>query len=366
MDPSTVMLVRPTAGGVAHVAAKVVAELRRQGGVVLVVPLPEPAAPAWRGLLTALRHAREIRRAGTVHIEFGRNTAAPFWFAAVAVTLRRDVVVVAHDAPVFVDAPGAAVVPARPGWRDAVAHKVFARLLDRPVTRYVRRRTGAVAVLSQDAADRCAAHGDALVGLINHGADAPASGPPPSRSRTVVFGGYLSPDKGLEDLLAAWRELGAPATFQMLIAGVPARQHAAWVTRLTAETSGWTNPPRWLGYLDDDSFDRLIGTAAVVVLPYRTSNPCSGILIRAMVQGRAVLGTRVAAMEAFIDDGVTGRLVDAHDATGLAGDLHALLNDGDQRDRLGAEAARVAASRHTWRRQVADLKHIYALVGSGP
>jgi glycosyltransferase involved in cell wall biosynthesis len=363
MSTSTVMLVRPTTGGVAHVASRVAAELRRQGRPVIDVALAEPAAPAWRGLFAALRLAGRIRRAGTVHVELGRTTAAPFWFALVAVTLRRDVVVVAHDAPVLVDAPGAAVVPARPGWRDAIAHRVFARLLDQPLIGYVRRRAGAVGVLSRAAAQRCRADGIVHVGLINHGADPPVARPSPSRSRAVVFGGFLSPAKGLDDLLAAWQRAGQPAGFELLIAGTPSRQHADWVARLTASTRDWANPPRWLGYLDDEAFDRVIGTAAVVVLPYRSSNPCSGILIRAMVQGRAVVATRVAAMEALIDDGVTARLVDPRDPDGLARALTPLLADPHERDRLGARAARVAAARHTWRRQVADLDGVYSLAG---
>ncbi|WP_328476974.1 glycosyltransferase family 4 protein [Actinoplanes sp. NBC_00393] len=361
MTAPEVLIARPTAGGVAHVGAKVVGEFRRQGRDVLDVPLAESAAPAWRGLLTGLRAAGRIRRAGVIHIELGRITTGPFWFAVVAVSLRRDVVLVVHDAPTLVDAPGAAVVPARRGWRDAVAHKVFAPLLDRPVTLYVRRRAGVVAVLSEVAARQSSAAGFKRVERINHGADPALPGPLPSTSRTVVFGGFLSPAKGLEDLLAAWEEAGSD--HQLMIAGTASRQHAEWVARLQRESAKFANPPRWLGYLGDQEFAELIASASVVVLPYRAANPASGILVRAMVQGRAVLATRVPAMESLVTDGVTGCLVDVGDTGGLARELANLLSDPTARDRLGAAAAEVAAVRHTWARQASDLDRIYAVAG---
>src|SRR3712207_7287503 len=54
-----------------------------------------------------------------------------------------------------------------------------------PYTTLFRSRAGAMAVLSDAAARRCAADGIARIGVINHGADAPVPGPPPSGSRTV-------------------------------------------------------------------------------------------------------------------------------------------------------------------------------------
>ncbi|MEV4636419.1 glycosyltransferase family 4 protein [Actinoplanes sp. NPDC049548] len=209
----------------------------------------------------------------------------------------------------------------------------------------------------------------ARVGLINHGADAAVPGPPPSRSRTVVFGGFLSPAKGLEDLLDAWQKISATSDYQtdhqLLIAGTCARQHEDWLAALRADSAGLAKPPRWLGYLDDREFTEVIAAAGVVVLPYRSSNPSSGILVRAMVQGRPVVATRVTAMELLIADGVTGELVDVGDVAALAGKLDGLIRDPARRDALGAAAARVAAERHTWARQVADLKKVYALSG-GP
>ncbi|WP_067508216.1 glycosyltransferase family 4 protein [Actinoplanes sp. TFC3] len=363
MKRPDVLVVRPTDGGVAHVSAKMVKEFRGQSRDVIDVALKETAAPAWTGMLAALRRAGQIRRARVVHLELGRTTAAPFWFGVVAVTVRRDVVIVAHDAPTLVDAPGAAVMPVQRGWRDAVAHKIFAPLLNRPVLRYVRRRAGALAVLSDEAVRRCTGYGFGRIGLINHGADAPLQGPLPSASKTVLFGGFLSPAKGLDDLLEMWRALGPSTDYRLVIAGLASRQHADWLARLQRDSAEMTNPPQWLGYLDDDEFNNLTAAAAVVVLPYRSSNPSSGILVRAMVQGRAIVASRVTAMESLIEDGVTGRLVEVGDIAALTREVGALLRDPAERDRIGAAAAGVAAARHTWKRQAGDLDRVYAVSG---
>ncbi|MGK5681927.1 glycosyltransferase family 4 protein [Actinoplanes sp. URMC 104] len=360
---AAILLVLPAEGGVAHVATKVAREFRRQGRDVREIVLAETAAPAWTGLWAAAKAYRQIKRTSVVHIEFGRTATAPFWFAALAVLIRGDVVLVAHDAPTLVDAPGAAVMPAKVGWRDAIAHKVAAPLLNNAVTSLVRRRAGAVAVLSETAAQRCKTAGMRRVGIIGHGADAPLTGQAPSASDTIVFGGFLSPAKGLEDLLDAWSTIGDRRGYRLLIAGTASRQHAAWVQRLRDRSASFPNPPEWLGYLDDHAFDELIANAAVVVLPYRSSNPASGILVRSMVQGRAILATRVTAMESLIEDGITGRLVEIGDTAAMADTLNVLIADDKLRDQLGAQAARVAAMRHTWLLQTEDLDRIYAIAG---
>ncbi len=139
----------------------------------------------------------------------------------------------------------------------------------------------------------------------------------------------------------------------------------SYESRLRDLASRLPGPPTWLGFVSDDEFARLVADAAVVVAPYRRSNPASGLLVRAMVEGRAVVATRVPAALDCLEDGVSGLLVEPDDPQALAEALELLVDDPALRDRLGAAAAQSAAERFTWPRYLAKLTDAYRLaIGS--
>ncbi len=132
-------------------------------------------------------------------------------------------------------------------------------------------------------------------------------------------------------------------------------------SRLRELSSRLPAPPNWLGFVSDDEFARLVAEAAVVVAPYRRSNPASGVLVRAMVEGRAVVATRVPAALDCLEDGVSGLLVEPDDPQALAEALELRMGDPALRDRLGAAAASSAAARFTWPRYIERLTDAYRL-----
>src|SRR5262249_4499285 len=119
--------------------------------------------------------------------------------------------------------------------------------------------------------------------------------------------------------------------------------------------------PVWLGAVDDATFADLFRTAALVVVPYRDSNPASGIVVRAMVEGRAILATRAPAAVDALTDGREGVLVAPGSVSELTDGLRRLVHDPQLRDRLGAAAQARAATRFTWRRHVDGLVHALEL-----
>src|SRR5207253_4260573 len=146
-----VVLVRPSVGGVAYVGRSVAGALRSRGHTVAELELPDAGAPALRALSEAWRLRRSLRRARTVHVELGSTSLGVFWFALLVSLLRRDVVLILHDAPCLVSKPGAGLIATGTRWRDIVAYRFLAPLLDGPLTRMVRRRTGPHVVLSEPA-----------------------------------------------------------------------------------------------------------------------------------------------------------------------------------------------------------------------
>ena len=246
--------------------------------------------------------------------------------------------------------------------RDAVGYRLLVPLLDRPLLRLLYRRCAVGVTLSAAAAASWPGPRTRLA--VQHGADPPLGGPPPSRGTSVLFAGYIDPRKGLDVLLDAWERLGSSTRLSLVIAGeaTEANPHVLrYIERQRERSRTIPNPPVWLGHVPDGELDRLFAEAAIVVLPYRVSNPASGILVRAMVEGRPVIATSVPAARDGIREGVDGILVEPGDPDGLASALGRLLDEPALRDRLGRSASERAAARFTWERQVAGLERAYAL-----
>jgi len=356
-----VVVVRPAGGGIAHVAAACVRELRRQGALVQEVVVADDGAPAWAGLRAVLRHRRHIRTAQVVHVELGRLSAPAFWAAFWTSLGRRLTVLVAHDVPVLVKSPGAGLVRTAPGLRDVIAHRLAARALDRLLLAVVVRRTARFVVLSEAAGAAARAAGLQPVSVVRHGADAPVAGPSPSSGSYVLFAGFLGPGKGLEVLAQAWLQVAPTSPLPLWIAGQAAPQHQRWLEGVRQQLDATGRPPVWKGFVGDEDFQALVAGAAIVVLPYTVSNPASGILVRAVVQGRAIVASAVPAVTAEVVDRTSALIVAPGDPGALAAALLDLLEDPRRRDEIGAAASRGPGAEHTWERHVAGLHQAYAL-----
>jgi glycosyltransferase involved in cell wall biosynthesis len=150
---------------------------------------------------------------------------------------------------------------------------------------------------------------------------------------TILFAGRLSPEKGIEEFLAASE--GLP---RKIVGGGP------------------VDVPEGVGPVDDVApyYER----AAVVAVPSRREG--YGMVAReAMAHGRAVVASAVGGLCDAIDDGVDGVLVPPRDVAALRAALERLLGDPELRARLGA-AARAKAEREWSREAMADaLVRVY-------
>jgi glycosyltransferase involved in cell wall biosynthesis len=127
-----------------------------------------------------------------------------------------------------------------------------------------------------------------------------------------LFAGRLSPEKGIEEFLAA-------------TAGLP---------RIVVG-AGPVEVPESVGEVADVGpyYER----AAVVVVPSRREG--YGMVAReAMAYGRAVVATEVGGLRDAIQDGVDGLLVAPGDVRALRAAVERLLGDGELRRRLGSAA----------------------------
>lgn len=183
---------------------------------------------------------------------------------------------------------------------------------------------------------------------------------PPSQCNTIVFAGFISPAKGLDVLADAWESIGLETNMRLHIVGDYDRQHAAYAEGIRARLKAYDSSVTWSGWInDDDAFSTAIADAAIVVLPYRRSNPVSGILIRAAVDGRAIVGSSVPAIADFLVDGVTALIVEPDDAVGLGQALLDLASDRTAQDTLGRAVGLWAAVECTKSAQMDHLMVAY-------
>ena len=150
----------------------------------------------------------------------------------------------------------------------------------------------------------------------------------------VLFAGRLSPEKGIEDFLAATEGL-----------------------RRTIVGAGPVAVPEAVGMVPD--VGPYYARAAVVAVPSRREG--YGMVAReAMAHGRAVVATNVGGLADAVDDGVTGLLVAPGDVPALRAAIVRLLDDAELRARLGAAAREKAQREWSWDAVGGALVDVYA------
>ncbi len=179
---------------------------------------------------------------------------------------------------------------------------------------------------------------------------------PPEDERTVLFFGRLSPYKGLPVFYAAAelvaRRLGA---VRFVVAGRPRPDYTPPPPPVLANGSRVEVLDR---YLHNRETAELFARATVVACPYVDATQ-SGVVLTAFAFGKAVVATRVGGLPEYVEDGVTGLLVEPGDASGLADALVRLLEDAELRRRLRAAIELRAHSQLSWAATAESLVQCY-------
>jgi len=156
----------------------------------------------------------------------------------------------------------------------------------------------------------------------------------------AVFVGRLSREKGLEDLLAAWRLVQQRARDKslLLVAGPDMTGHRWDVGvsgRAFVERHRLGDTVRFLGPVTD--VPSLYRVADLAVQPSHFE--ALGLsAIEALASGVPVVASAVGGLPEFIVDNENGRLCPPKDPERLAGCLESVLTDADLRGRLASRA----------------------------
>jgi glycosyltransferase involved in cell wall biosynthesis len=145
----------------------------------------------------------------------------------------------------------------------------------------------------------------------------------------------LIAEKGLYELISAWQHINHRG-WRLVLAGTQMPATQDFIQSLSDDSS-----IEILGEVIPDEVFRLMHSCAIFTLPSH-SEGFPNAVAEAMAAGAAVIATSVGAIPEMLADGC-GILVPPGDATSLAAQLQALMNDGLMRSSLG-DNARIRAS----------------------
>ena len=174
----------------------------------------------------------------------------------------------------------------------------------------------------------------------------------PQPDGPIVFVGDMSPDKGIDVLIAAYLQLSeAPP---LVLAG----------RVLTVLPSPLPERIELLGVVDHDAVTELVRSASVVAVPSIVPDCCPTVVLEAMAAGRPVVAAASGGIVDQVEDGVTGLLVPAGDPVALGAALISILNDVDGATAMGEKALERVRG-FTASAVVARLEAVYERLISG-
>ena len=191
--------------------------------------------------------------------------------------------------------------------------------------------------------------------------DVKAYAPPPQEEvPRFLFLGRITPQKGVAWLLRAVQQVCVPVHLDIAGEG-----HQEAEMQQLAKELGIADRVTFHGWVSGDEVNRLLARSRALVFPSLWHEPGGTVAFEAMVNGRAVIMSRVGGMPEVITEGVNGLLVEPSDVAGLAQAMTRLAEDQSLAVRLG-EAGRRAAENFTLASHVKSLMDIYARYAAVP
>ncbi len=182
------------------------------------------------------------------------------------------------------------------------------------------------------------------------------------RDRTVLLTvGRLQPRKGQDQVIRALSRIreAVPDVLYALVGDGDDRQHL----EALAAQHGVTEQVRFHGLVDDGLLPTLFQQADLFVLANRRDgHDFEGfgmVLLEAQACGRPILAGRSGGTAETLDDGRTGRLVDANEPGPIAEAIVDLLGDRQRLDRMGLDARHWVETRFCWSRQAAQAADLF-------
>ena len=174
------------------------------------------------------------------------------------------------------------------------------------------------------------------------------------RGGYALYVGRLSPEKGVETLLAAWERVGRRMPLKV-VGGGPMKPRASEAARRLPGVE-------LLGHRPPAEVRALMGEAAFLVFPSECYENLPTAIIESFASGTPVVASDRGAMGELVEDGRTGLLFAAGDPVGLADSVRRAAGSPGMLRHMRGEARREFELRYTAERSYRALVGIYRSV----
>lgn len=181
----------------------------------------------------------------------------------------------------------------------------------------------------------------------------------PADRLVVTQVSWLIPEKGLDDLLLAAREvIAAEPKAQFLLVGEGA--HRANLERKSGEL-GIAGQVTFTGSVHDPMAEGVYSASDVVCQMSRWEEVFGYVNAEAMASCKPLVGTRVGGIPEVIEDGVSGFLVPRRDPQAAAAKILVLLKDEELCRRMGAAGRRMVEQKFSHKANIAQVIRLYGI-----
>jgi len=181
----------------------------------------------------------------------------------------------------------------------------------------------------------------------------------PADAIVVMQVSWLIPEKGLDDLLDAAREVAAAEPrAHFVLAGDGAHRPAL---EQRARDLGIASRVTFTGVVKDPLAEGLFDASDIVCQMSRWEEVFGYVNAEAMACGKPLVGTRAGGIPEIIQHGVTGFVVDKRDSSAMARRILELVRDPDLRKRMGEAGREVCREKFNLKKNVGQLIGIYGL-----
>jgi len=169
----------------------------------------------------------------------------------------------------------------------------------------------------------------------------------------ALYLGRLSPEKGIDTLIAAWDRPGN--TVPLKIVGSGPQEDAV---QALAARHGHVEAP---GFMSGDALAEVLAGAAFLVVPSINYEGFPKAIAEAYAHGLPVLASKLGALAEVVEEGVTGRLVPHADPAALADTARAMLADRALLQDMRHSARRAYETRYNAEANYRRLMEVYGL-----
>ncbi|QNI33070.1 glycosyltransferase family 4 protein [Alloacidobacterium dinghuense] len=167
----------------------------------------------------------------------------------------------------------------------------------------------------------------------------------------ALFVGRLSPEKGLDTLLQAWRQLNRNWKLKVVGDGPMANDVRAFCAA--------NANVEWVGSKSRAETAEMMGNARLLVFPSQWYETFGRVAMESFAAGTPVIASRLGAMAEVCEDGQAGMLFETGNAADLADKLRWVFDHPAEAKAMRSVARQVFEARYTMPQNYCELIDIY-------